>query len=72
MEAVLATAIDGLGLAYMPDFLARDALNQGLLVPVLAEYTTKNGDVWIVWPSNHHLSPKLRVFIDYMSRALLR
>ncbi|WP_341487189.1 LysR substrate-binding domain-containing protein [Pararhizobium sp. A13] len=72
MEAVLAAAVRGLGLAYMPEFLAHDAIDRGLLTSVLDDFTARRGDFWIVWPSSQHISPKLRVFIDYMSEALFQ
>ena len=72
MEAIREAALRGLGIAYMPDFLARDTLQNGSLRRVLDQYPAQTGQFWVLWPSSRHLSPKLRVFVDYVcGRALL-
>ena len=60
------------GIGYMPDFLARDALEQGTLVTVLDDYRIAPGQFSIVWPSSRQLSPKLRVFVDFLCERLFR
>ncbi len=70
MEAVLAAAIHGLGIAYMPDFLAAAALAADRLRPVLADHMGKPGTFWLLWPPGAQLTAKVRVFIDFMSRRL--
>lgn len=70
MEAVLMAAIDGHGVAYMPDFLARDALANGTLMTVLDDYHQDRGQFWVLWPSSLHLSPKIRVFVDFLAAHL--
>lgn len=72
MEAVRDAAIRGMGIGYMPDFLARDAIETGALVVVLDEAKDTTGQFWIVWPSSRHLSPKLRVFVDFCASRLFR
>lgn len=70
MEALRAAAISGLGIAYMPDFLAQDAIASGALRTVLDEYLVDPGQFSILWPSSRHLSPKLRVFVDFVCERL--
>jgi DNA-binding transcriptional LysR family regulator len=70
MEAVRAAAIDGLGIAYMPDFLARDAIQVGTLRAVLDDYLADPGQFSIVWPSSRHLSTRLRAFADFLCERL--
>lgn len=72
MEALRGAAIAGLGIAYMPAFLARDAVADGLLRTVLGEHLADPGQFSILWPSNRLVSPRLRVFIDYMAEHLFR
>ncbi|VVE05287.1 LysR family transcriptional regulator [Pandoraea commovens] len=71
MEALLSATTHGLGIAYMPDFLARDALAAGRLQSFLGEYLENPGQFWMLWPSSRHLSPKLRVFVDFMCDRML-
>jgi DNA-binding transcriptional LysR family regulator len=71
MEAVLGAALRGLGIACMPDFLARDMLADGRLVSVLDEQLSAGGQFKALWPSSRHLSPKVRVFVDHLGERLL-
>ena len=70
MEALRGAAISGLGIAYMPDFLAREAVDASLLHTVLDAYLADPGQFSILWPSNRLVSPRLRVFIDHMTGTL--
>lgn len=72
MEGLLAGAIAGLGIAYMPDFLARDALAAGTLRTVLDSSGGEPEAFSILWPSSRLMSPRLRVFVDHMASALFR
>lgn len=72
MEAMLGAAVAGMGLAYMPDFLARDALTRGELQQVLAEQLTHSGQFSALWPSSRQLSPKVRAFVDFASARLFQ
>jgi len=68
-DALRAAAIGGLGVINEPDFLLREALERGQLVPVLPNYETGGGDIWAVYPSRRHLSLKVRLFVDHIARA---
>lgn len=70
IEALRGAALAGLGIAYLPDFLATDALASGALRSLLADYLVDPGQFWVVWPSSRQLSPKVRVFVDYISTRL--
>ncbi|WP_028227399.1 LysR family transcriptional regulator [Paraburkholderia ferrariae] len=70
MEALRGAVIAGFGIGFMPDFLAQDALESGALVTVLGEHTIAPGQFSILWPSSRQLSPKLRVFVDFMCAHL--
>ncbi len=72
MEALREAALAGLGIAHMPDFLARDAVAGGLLSTVLDGALIDGGQFWILWPSNRQLSPKIRVFVDFLSETLFK
>ncbi|QBF27272.1 LysR family transcriptional regulator [Pseudomonas tructae] len=72
MEAILMAARDGHGIAYMPDFLVHDAVSAGALETLLDACTQEQGQFWALWPSNRHLSPKIRVFVDFISEHLFK
>ncbi|KXG84188.1 hypothetical protein ATO67_14440 [Agrobacterium bohemicum] len=70
MEAIRAAAIDSLGLAYLPEFLAADAIREGLLQTVLSDSLTAPGHFSILWPSARFITPRLRAFIDFAAEKL--
>ncbi|MGE8258268.1 MAG: LysR substrate-binding domain-containing protein [Stenotrophomonas sp.] len=72
MEALLSAAIGGMGVAWMPDFLAADALADGRLQHVLPALPHQHGQFSLLWPGNRQPSARLRVFIDYLVEHLFR
>ncbi|RKF44966.1 LysR family transcriptional regulator [Paraburkholderia fungorum] len=72
MEALREAVIAGFGIGYMPDFLARDAVATGLLTTLLDTHRIAPGQFSILWPSSRQLSPKLRVFVDFMCANLFK
>jgi len=72
IDAVLAAAKGGLGIAHVPDFLVRESLADGSLCSVLDDYLDDGGQFWALWPSSRHLSPKVRVFIDFIATRLFK
>ncbi len=72
-EVRLEGALHSLGIASLPEFTARPALNAGTLLPVLADWEHLNlyaGMAWLLYPSNRFVAPKLRVMIDYLIEHL--
>lgn len=69
-EAVLTAAAQGLGIAYLPDFLVRDAISSGQLRTVLETSRTLEGTFRALWPTNRHMPPRLRVFVDFLAERL--
>ena len=70
MEALRGAVLRGLGIGCMPDFLAAASLKTGELVPLLVEHLDLPGQFNLIWPSSRHLSPKVRVFVDFISSRL--
>jgi hypothetical protein len=48
----------------MPSFAVVDELKAGLLVPVLTEFMRSERPINAVYPHRHHLSVKVRSFLD--------
>ncbi|MQX16309.1 LysR family transcriptional regulator [Sinorhizobium terangae] len=59
-------AIAGLGIASLPLFLAADALRQGALVQILRGYRQPPYTISAIYPPTHHVSTKVRTFIDFL------
>jgi len=70
MEALRGAALRGMGIAYMPDFLAREDLASGALCSLLSEHLTHAGQFSVIWSSSKQLSPKLRAFVDFLTEHL--
>ncbi|KRB19216.1 MULTISPECIES: LysR family transcriptional regulator [Mesorhizobium] len=70
MEALKGATIAGLGIGCMPDFLVREALRDGRLCTVLDDHVDGRGQFRMLWPSNRHLSPKVRVLVDFLPERL--
>jgi len=63
-------AEQGMGIACLPDFAISRQLREGVLVTVLDDYSDSPGTLRVLWPSSRHLSPKLRVFVDFFAANL--
>jgi DNA-binding transcriptional LysR family regulator len=57
-------AIAGAGIAQLPTFLAREAVDEGRLRRVLPGWTLAAGSLSLLWPAQRHLSPRVRAFIE--------
>ncbi|WP_081408727.1 LysR family transcriptional regulator [Acinetobacter larvae] len=69
----LDAALQHLGIASLPYFVARPALQRGDLQLLLSDWTFKtyySGGAWLLYPPTRHLAPKLRVFIQYLADKL--
>jgi DNA-binding transcriptional LysR family regulator len=64
-------AEQGMGIAYLPDFAINRQLREGLLIPVLDDYTDRSGPLRVLWPSSRQLAPKLRAFVDFLAASLV-
>ncbi|KAF0815176.1 HTH-type transcriptional regulator PgrR [Andreprevotia sp. IGB-42] len=70
IEPLIHLAEQGLGIACLPDFAIRRQLADGTLCTVLDQHTRHAGTFRLLWPSSRYLSPKLRVFVDFMAQNL--
>lgn len=65
-DVMVEAAAAGIGLVYVPDFLAVGALRRGELVSVLPEWLHEQTALWALYPHTRHLSAKVRLFIDFL------
>lgn len=66
-DAIVQSAIAGLGLSQMPTFLAAAALAEGDLQEVLQPYRPPEMPVWICYLDRRFVAPRIRVFVDFMA-----
>lgn len=64
MLHVLNGAIDGIGLAYVPEPLAEPFLANGRLVQVLSDYCPYFSGYHLYYPNRRHASPAFAAFVD--------
>ncbi|MEH6629105.1 MAG: LysR substrate-binding domain-containing protein [Motiliproteus sp.] len=68
--ALLDAALKGLGIIQLPDYYVQSYLANGQLRPMLEKYQESNEAVWALYPQNRHLSPKVRLLLDYFQESL--
>jgi len=68
-ESLVAAARLGLGLIQVPRYHVEDDLKRGTLVAVLPDCPPSPTPVSLLYPRHRQLSPRVRVFIDYVMRA---
>jgi DNA-binding transcriptional LysR family regulator len=66
MPTMLGAAVEGLGLAQVPEPIAAGAVKAGKLVRVLEPFAPMAPGVFLYYPSRHQMLPKLRAFIDHV------
>jgi DNA-binding transcriptional LysR family regulator len=65
VEAVLAAARDGFGIARALSYQVEPDLQAGLLRRLLADYEPEPLPVHLVLRSSRHMAPRLRAFVDF-------
>ncbi|WP_130621032.1 LysR family transcriptional regulator [Dyella amyloliquefaciens] len=66
-EMYVSLARLGLGLIQVPRYRVQEDLAQGRLVEVLAGHPPSPSPVYVLYPQSRQLSPRVRVFIDWIS-----
>jgi DNA-binding transcriptional LysR family regulator len=66
-EVLLQVARQGLGIAFLPNFLVRDEIDKGHLVPVLEGYRLPELSVYAVSPPNRFPARKVQAFITFLA-----
>jgi DNA-binding transcriptional LysR family regulator len=63
---LLDAAIDGVGLAQVPEPIAVAPVENGILRQVLATFAPETPGVFLYYPDRRQVLPKLRAFIDHL------
>ena len=63
-------ALKGLGIVQLPDYYVKQHLQSGELVTLLDNYRAPDEGIWAIYPQNRHLSPKIRLLVDYLVEHL--
>ncbi len=68
-EMRLTAVLCDLGVGCMPDFIAKEAIEQGAVVRVLADWAFQanySGHAYLLYPPSRFTVPKFRVLIDHL------
>ncbi|KQY90019.1 LysR family transcriptional regulator [Brevundimonas sp. Root1423] len=66
--ALLAAALAGLGVAYLPDDFTRPHLASGALVPIMTRYPLPTAGAYVLRPPGQHPARKIRVLTELLIR----
>ncbi|WP_165856051.1 LysR family transcriptional regulator [Marinobacter sp. JSM 1782161] len=69
-NAYLAAGVAGLGVLWLPDYMARDPVTRGELVRLFDGWHMDPIPLYVAFPSNRYISTKLRVFIDWVAELM--
>ena len=72
LESAASAAQHGLGIAQVPEPLISAALREKAVRPLLAEHIAPAPSLHVVYPSNRHLSAKVRAFADFVAEIFPR
>lgn len=65
-NAYLAAGVAGLGVLWLPGYMAKAHLARGELVPLFGGWSLAPMPLYVAYAPNRHVSAKLRVFIDWV------
>jgi DNA-binding transcriptional LysR family regulator len=69
-ESYISAARLGLGIIQIPRYHAEEDISHGCLVELLSEFPPTPTPASLLYPRNRQLSPRVRVFIDWVQNVL--
>jgi len=69
-NAYLAAGVAGLGVLWLPDYMAKAHVTSGELVPLFQDWRLDPMPLYVAFPPNRHVSAKLRVFIEWVAELM--
>lgn len=69
-SGLVDAALKGLGIVQLPDYYVQHHLQSGNLISLLDDFRAPNEGIWAIYPQNRHLSPKIRILVDYLVKYL--
>lgn len=70
LSTLQRAALDGAGIAFLPEVTCRDALRDGTLVRVLPNWSGREEILHLIFVSRRGLLPSVRAVIDFAAEAL--
>jgi LysR family transcriptional regulator for bpeEF and oprC len=69
-NSYVSAAEAGLGIAQLPAFAVKEAMERGALDLVLADWFPEPSPLHVVYPQSRHLSHRVRVFVDWLTALI--
>ncbi|KWF04881.1 LysR family transcriptional regulator [Burkholderia ubonensis] len=66
-NAYLEAGLAGLGILWLPDYMAAAYRARGELVPLFERWRLEPMPMYVAFPPNRHVSAKVRVFVDWIA-----
>jgi len=65
-EALVEAALAGTALIQISTFVTAPAIRRGDLKAVLTRFQVESPSVWVMYPQNRHLTPRVRALVDFL------
>lgn len=65
-EVIMDLTCKNMGISLLPLWLVGPAIRKAHIVEVLPDYHVPDSAIYAIYPPGRHLSPKVRVFVDFM------
>lgn len=69
-RALVDAALKDIGIVQLPDYYVLRFIENGQLVSLLEHLREPDDGIWALYPHNRHLSPKVRMLLDYLDEEL--
>jgi len=60
------TALAGTALIQISSYVTTPAIRSGKLKTVLSGFQVDSPAIWVMYPQNRHLTPRVRAFVDFL------
>ena len=65
-ESLVQAALAGSGLIQISSHITAPAIRDGTLKPVLARFQIDSPALWVMYPKNRHMTPRVRALVDFL------
>jgi LysR family transcriptional regulator for bpeEF and oprC len=65
-EALVEAALAGTALIQISSYVTTPAIRSGKLKTVLSGFQVDSPAIWVMYPQNRHLTPRVRAFVDFL------
>jgi DNA-binding transcriptional LysR family regulator len=71
-NAYLAAGLAGMGVLWLPRYMAEPHVARGELTPLLEDWTIDPMPMYLAYPQNRHISAKLRAFMAWIDELMAK